>query len=180
MSDPYIISGSDTHLSNYSSGGSWKSGCVAEGVFIRMADGDEIPVEEIKVGDSLMGLDSGPCKVTSIIVFNGPLFNVKTQSGLSVRCSATHAFRLLNGIVQVSESLGETILSDYGWTKVLSVVPVGIGRTYNVITDGSRTFFADGIVGYGASAVEEVEYLAKAKSLAASAASNQAAQAGEI
>jgi len=69
-------------------------GCLGENTKVRMFNGSVKNVQDIVVGDKLMGPDS---KVRNVInTFNavGPLYNISTRYGESFQATDTHILRL--------------------------------------------------------------------------------------
>jgi hypothetical protein len=87
-------------------------GCHAKGTRILMYDGSVKNVEDVAVGELLMGNDSTPRKVLSLIRGNEKMYRVKYHFGdyydvneshiLSLRCDQTHSNQNLGDIVNIS------------------------------------------------------------------------------
>lgn len=69
-------------------------GCLGEDVKVRMFDGSVKCVQNICVGDKLMGPDSKERNVLSIFNSNAPLYNISTRYGESFQATDTHLLRL--------------------------------------------------------------------------------------
>lgn len=82
-------------------------GCHAVGTPILLHNGDTAPVEQIRVGDRLMGDDSTPRTVLSLCRGREQMYRIKYKNGefydvneshiLSLRCTATHARKYTKG-----------------------------------------------------------------------------------
>jgi len=124
--------------------------CPAEGTLYLMADGSEKRVEELKVGDKLMGIDDEPQTIEEIQSAVFPIIRVRTKNFFCTRTSATHAFALpRGGFTVAARSLGKIILTQAGPSEVVAVEPAGREMVYNVITDGSHSYRADGVWSLG-------------------------------
>ena len=75
-------------------------GCHGKGSLIRMADGSTKKVENIKVGDYLMGVDKTPRKVLMLAHGTEELWNIKPKHGDSFVVNRSHKMRLFdeNGV----------------------------------------------------------------------------------
>lgn len=75
-------------------------GCHGKGSLIRMADGSTKKVEDIKVGDYLMGADKKPRKVLMLAHGTEELWNIKPEYGESFIVNRSHKMRLFdkNGV----------------------------------------------------------------------------------
>lgn len=72
------------------------TGCHPEGTQIRMFDGSLKSVEDIEVNDELMGPDSKPRRVQSLIKGEGPIYRVKPVSGDEFYVNDDHVLSLEN------------------------------------------------------------------------------------
>jgi hypothetical protein len=126
--------------------------CPVAGSLFLMSDGTEKPVETLIVGEQLMGLDGEPQTIEEIQSAAVPIVCVKTENGHTARNSVIHAFAVpVGGFVVAAKSLGKTILTAEGPSKVVSVSREPEQRAYNVVTDGSHTYRADGVWALGQS-----------------------------
>jgi hypothetical protein len=124
--------------------------CPAKGSMYRMADGDRLPVDLLVVGDRIVGIDGEAQTILEIQVFEVPLLKVELADGRVLRNSYSHEFILpFGGFTVASHSIGKTIKTEDGASKVVSIRPDGVGFVYNVITDGSHTYSADGVWALG-------------------------------
>lgn len=64
--------------------------CLKFGTAVLKFDGSIVPVEQIVVGDLLMGPDSKPRKVLSTVVGTGPLYKINPIKGSSWICNDAH------------------------------------------------------------------------------------------
>lgn len=129
--------------------------CPAEGSLYLMADGTEKKVEELAAGDMLRGIDGEPELIEEIQSGLTPILRVETDDGFVSRSSRTHAFaQPIGGFVVAMHSMGKTILTSTGRARVIKVEYTGEGTVYNVITDGSHTYRADGIWALGVGEAE--------------------------
>jgi hypothetical protein len=129
--------------------------CPARGSLYLMADTTQVRVEDLKVGDQILGIDLEPQTIEEIQVAVSPVLKVRTEDGHVVRNSRVHAFALpLGGFTVAINSLGKTIRTAHGKSKVVSVEWDGSDEVYNVITDGSHTYRADGVWALGVGEAE--------------------------
>jgi hypothetical protein len=131
--------------------------CPAKGSLYLLPGGREVPVETLKVGDLIVGIDDDPQTIEEIQVGVTPILRIETEDGFVARNSRTHAYALpVGGFVVAIHALGKTILTAKGRSKVVSVTPDGEELAYNVITDGSHTYRADGIWALGVGEAERM------------------------
>ncbi len=124
--------------------------CPAEGSPYLMADGTEKPVEDLEVGELLAGIDDEPQTIEEIQSQYTNIIEVTTENGFVTRNSPVHAFALPKGGFVVSiRSLGKTILTQTGPSKVTKIEPAGKAWVFNVITNGSHTYRASGVWSLG-------------------------------
>lgn len=124
--------------------------CPAEGSPYLMADGSEKPVENLEVGELIAGVDDEPQTIEEIQSQYTNIIEVTTENGFVTRNSPVHAFALPKGGFVVSiRSLGKTILTQTGPSKVTKIEPAGQAWVFNVITNGSHTYRASGVWSLG-------------------------------
>jgi Hom_end-associated Hint len=124
--------------------------CPAFGSLILMADGTEKAVELLVIGDQIMGIDDEPCTVEDLPSDRTATIRVTFDDGHVTRNSPTHAFALPRGGFTVSaKSLGRQILTDKGASYVTNIERAGTALVFNIITDGSHTYRADGVWALG-------------------------------
>lgn len=131
--------------------------CPAEGSEYLMADGTGKLVETLRVGDEIAGIDDEPQTIEEIQSAITPIIRVETEDGFVSRSSRVHAFALPHGgFVVAIHALGKKIRTKIGTSRVISVTLDGVARVFNVITDGSHTYRADGIWALGVGEAERV------------------------
>jgi hypothetical protein len=131
--------------------------CPANGSLYLLPDGTEVPVETLRVGELLEGIDTEPQTIEDIQSAVMPILRVETDDGFVGRNSHTHAYALpVGGFVEAIHALGKTILTAKGRSKVISVTTDGEDTVFNVITNGSHTYRADGIWALGMGEAERV------------------------
>jgi hypothetical protein len=129
--------------------------CPAEGSKYLMADYMELPVETLNVGDRILGIDGLPETILEIQSSLMPIVRVETEDGHVSRSSRVHAFALPHGgFVVATDSMSKTIRTSLGKSKVINIKFDGMARVFNVITDGSHTYRADGIWALGVGEAE--------------------------
>jgi hypothetical protein len=129
--------------------------CPAEGSPYLMADGTEKPVEALEIGDLIAGIEGEPQTIEEIQSQYTNIIEVTTENGFVTRNSPVHAFALPKGGFAVSiRSLGKTILTQTGPSKVTKIVPAGQAWVFNIITNGSHTYRASGVWSLGVGEAE--------------------------
>lgn len=124
--------------------------CPAEGSLYLMADGTELPVENLKVGERIAGIDDEAQEIEEIQSGLAQIVRVVTENGCVARNSLTHAYALpRGGFTVAAKALGKIILTALGASKIVRVELDGVGRVFNVITNGSHTYRADGVWALG-------------------------------
>ena len=68
--------------------------CLGRGVPVLRFDGSIVPVEDVRVGDMLMGPDSKPRRVLSLARGNGPMFRIVPIKGDPWTCNWCHILTL--------------------------------------------------------------------------------------
>jgi hypothetical protein len=131
--------------------------CPAEGSLYLLPDGREVAVETLQVGELLEGIDGEPQLIEEIQRGVTPILRIETEDGFVARNSRVHAYALpAGGFVVALHALGKVILTAKGRSRVISVTHDGEGIVYNVITNGSHTYRADGIWALGVGEAERV------------------------
>jgi hypothetical protein len=129
--------------------------CPAKGSLYLMADGTEKLVEALQVGEQLQGIDGEAQTIEEIQTAKTPVLRIETEDGFVTRNSRVHAFALpAGGFVVAMYALGKTIRTAKGVSKVISVKWNGDDEVFNVITDGSHTYRADGVWALGVGEAE--------------------------
>lgn len=129
--------------------------CPARGTLYLMANGSLRAVETLAVGDALEGIDSESQTIEEIQHGLQPVLSIRTEDGYWVRCSRTHAFALpVGGFTVAAKCIGKTIVTAAGAAKVVSVEPDGVAQVFNIITDGSHTYRANGLWSLGVGEAE--------------------------
>jgi hypothetical protein len=129
--------------------------CPVEGTLYLMADGFEKLVERLIVGDRIMGVDGEAQTIEEIQIGLCHAIQVSTENGYVVRNSPTHAFVLpAGGFTVAARSMGKTISTADGPSKVVGIESIGTAKVFNVITDGSHSYRADGVWALGVGEAE--------------------------
>lgn len=89
--------------------------CFGKGTGILMFDGSVKQVEEIKVGDLVMGDDSTPRRVLTAGSGNGPLYRVEQDSGDDFVCNDAHVMCVKNLRGEVKEITAEEYSGKVPW-----------------------------------------------------------------
>jgi hypothetical protein len=129
--------------------------CPVEGSMYLMADNTKRPVETLEVGELIAGIDGEPQVIEEIQSGIAETVLVTTVSGHAVRTSLTHAYALpKGGFVVAAKSLGKTIYTEEGPSKIVKVEPAGKAWVFNIITNGSHTYRVDGVWSLGVGEAE--------------------------
>lgn len=125
--------------------------CPAKGTMILMADGSEKLIEEIRVGDEIRGVDGMGQTVQRVESAVVPIVRVVTKDEDAMRCSWSHTFvRVGGGFTVARDAAGTQILFREKPTRVMRVDPqVGRSEVFNLFTDGSHTYCANGFWSMG-------------------------------
>ena len=124
--------------------------CPAKGSLYLLPGGSEVPVETLKVGDLIAGIDDEPQIIERIISAIVPVVSTTTENGYSIRTSESHAFALpCGGFTEAARCIGKMILSEAGPSRVVRVEPDGVDEVFNIITNGSHTYCAAGLWSLG-------------------------------
>lgn len=134
--------------------------CPCRGTLILMSDGSEKPIEMVRPGDQVLGVDGDICTVESVQRYLEESIRVETDNGHSIFNSLSHTFIDDNGSFAVSfESLGRMVMTALGSSEVIVVEPRGVKQVFSILTDGSHTYRADGIWALGVRDVVSDAYL---------------------
>lgn len=80
--------------------------CLGKGTLIRMFDGSQKPIEQIKVGELVMGDDNTPRKVLNTNTGFEEMFEITLQDGSRFICNKSHILVLRNTEYEQSEKKG--------------------------------------------------------------------------
>jgi hypothetical protein len=146
--------------------------CFVAGTMIAMADGSDKQIEQVKIGDIVIGMDGAHNTVTGIEVpplgerklyaFNGGNFFVTEEHPFRLTSnrwasiqpeSTLHEqpqFEVDNGKLKSLE-IGDEIVMQNGKTMVIKTIESRGRNTqtmpvYNLLLDGNDTYFADGFL----------------------------------
>jgi hypothetical protein len=141
-----LISGADSVGTAY---------CPARGSMILMADGTQQAIETLTIGSVIEGIDGEPQVVEEIQSARSIVLKTEISGGFVVRTSPVHAWALpKGGFTVATRANGKVILTKNGAATVLRVTPDGMDAVYNVITDGSHTYRANGAWSLGVGEAE--------------------------
>lgn len=93
--------------------------CLAAGTKVLLFNGETSNVEDVKVGDLLMGPDSKPRKVLSICTGTDNMFEIKPDKGRSFVCNSPHVLTL-KGIKPYITENNKVIMTIKGIIKEVS------------------------------------------------------------
>ncbi len=161
---------------NCPSGGS----CFTEGTLVTLADGTSKPIEEIMVGDMVLGYDVDKKKFVSeeVLELESPMregyYILSLEDGTQLNVTNEHPIYARNDgsegwaslfpdktyedakmIVRELKLGDEVFKGDNGWVKIVNVSYVDKPiRTYNLKrVSGSNTFFAGGVLVHNKSVI---------------------------
>ncbi len=124
--------------------------CPARGTCYLLPSGEQKKVEHLEIGDLLAGIDGEDQLVEEIQSARNPVLRTETENGFAIRTSPVHAFALpVGGFTVAARCIGKTILTAGGPSRVVSVEADGVDEVFNVITDGSHTYRANGLWSLG-------------------------------
>jgi hypothetical protein len=124
--------------------------CPARGTCYLLPSGEQKKVEHLEIGDLLAGIDGEDQLVEEIQSARNPVLRTETENGFAIRTSPVHAFALpVGGFTIAARCIGKTILTAGGPSRVVSVEADGVDEVFNVITDGSHTYRANGLWSLG-------------------------------
>jgi hypothetical protein len=119
--------------------------CPVQGSLILLQDGSEIPVENLKAGDELRGIDGKPCPVNSSKAVAAQAIELRGSRGLA-RVSSDHTFMLAEGGYEFStNSNGKRLLYGDGDSVIIAnSLDIGMQTVYVLDIGGSHTYRTDG------------------------------------
>lgn len=88
--------------------------CLGRGTLVLMYDGRQVAVEDVRIGDVLMGPDSRPRKVLALGSGRGPLYRIEPKRGEPWVCNDAHILtlrRVYDGKTTIEDVPLETYLS---------------------------------------------------------------------
>lgn len=123
--------------------------CPCAGSLIRMADGSDKRVEDLREGDYLwpLSFSAPPNQVLDTPQPQSAHCGViATEGGRRHRGSETHTIALaIGGYAYLPELAGKTVLAELGTETVLAVEDIGEQIVYPLRLNGSHMYMADGI-----------------------------------
>lgn len=138
----------------------WRNACLAEGTRVTKADGSQVPVEQVKVGDKLLANGQGQALTVTTVSRGGerkPVLKLRDALGGEVMVTQTHPMvTATRGVVQAGElKVGDSLLTRHGAAKLVGVERVPFsGEVFNfalgtpeelaVAAPGSNTLYANG------------------------------------
>jgi len=112
-------------------------------------------VETLVPGDRIRGIDGEAQTIEEIQSAITEILRIETDDGFVARNSRVHAFALpFGGFTVAATCLGKRIVTAAGVGRVIRVAPDGVCTVFNVITDGSHTYRADGVWALGVGEAE--------------------------
>jgi hypothetical protein len=159
--------------------------CLGEGTLVKMHNGNRKVVENIKVGDKLMGDDPTPRNVLSICSGTDQMYAIHQSNGMSYTVNQAHILVLQNmktlGIIEKSvkeiidgETSTEFQFQNFRGYKInttnfsitetsnLGIEPKGEGKYYGFQIDGNGRFLlGDNTVTHNTTLIENLCYYHK-------------------
>jgi hypothetical protein len=115
----------------------WRNACLAEGTRVTKADGSQVPVEQVKVGDKLLSNGKGLALTVTTVSRGGeskPIVKLRDEKGGEVMVTQTHPMlTATRGVVQAGElKVGDALLTRTGSAKLVGVERMAYaGQVYN-------------------------------------------------
>lgn len=122
--------------------------CPCEGSMIRMSDGTEKPVEQLRAGDYVWtGMMSPPNQIlTTPTPIQAESWVIETEAGRKHKGSTTHTLGLATGgYGYMPELRGKVVIGDLGSDMVKEALPIGKATVYPLQVGGCHSYFADGL-----------------------------------
>lgn len=137
---PAIAQGAGTAIAGF---------CPCAGSMIRMADGTDKPIEEVRKGDYVWALSTSappnPVLETPLSTM-ARSFAISTEGGRKHRGSETHTVALaIGGYGFMPELAGQVVMAESDTDMVTAVEDIGAQVVYPLKLGGSHIYMADGI-----------------------------------
>ncbi|MBI1327110.1 MAG: prepilin-type N-terminal cleavage/methylation domain-containing protein [Alphaproteobacteria bacterium] len=139
---------------NYCDGGGGGGGCFAAGTMIKLADGSDKPIEQIKEGDAVLSFDMNDPQ--GALVANKVAATVSFEDKHVIRINdiftvtADHKFPLpgkMNAIEAGDLKVGDTLIAEDGSlleVKTIETLP-DTQRVYNFEVENNHNYIANGV-----------------------------------
>jgi len=131
---------------------------LAQGTLITITDGKKVPVQNLKIGDQMLGYDPGTgvysisiVKATKTVITNNILI-INTERGMPLRTDSSPTeilwAKLKNGtslwlpVTQLTPD--DSLFTNGGWIKVTSLQPITTGRHVMYDITATIPYFANG------------------------------------
>jgi V-type H+-transporting ATPase subunit A len=118
-------------------------GCFAPETGVRMADGSERRIDQVRVGECVLGRDSTPRRVAKLLAGEQPMWHISAGHGLKYTCNAAHELVLSTArSAQISRGAQDgggyqVLYTDLGRVKGIEMVVLRT-RTFADRTSSSR------------------------------------------
>ncbi|MEM6602949.1 MAG: Hint domain-containing protein [Pseudomonadota bacterium] len=142
-----------------------REGCLKEGTLVKMYDGSDKPIEELKLGDYVLG-NHGPAKILAKSRFAQEEDHMYSINGGEAFFTIEHPILTVNGWKSINPAITSTQNSD---TKIIGILSIGDeiiksdrsivkvtsitkevmkngANAYNLSVEGDGSFFANGFV----------------------------------
>lgn len=142
-------------------------GCHAPGTLIRMADGTALAVEDIAVGDAVMGSDGRARKVLELAAGTEAMYRITPTEGTPFLVNRSHKLRLLarDGLCSTVmlrdylyeiEGVGGSLIRN-GAATTFQVRSEGVGPYHGFVLDGDHLYLdAQGFEHHNTVSMEEL------------------------
>lgn len=123
-------------------------GCIAAGTPVKMDDGSEKKIEEIRPGDRVLTTDGGTAKVRDVVTGREDLlFRLKTQSGHSLLMTGSHPVKTGRGWVRADAlTAADVITTEAGDSHVCELYSEENPTiVYNLALEPSAAIYCGGI-----------------------------------
>ena len=125
-------------------------GCLAEGTDVTMSDGSNRKIEELNIGDEVIGGDGVAAKIKNIVTgTEDTIYQLVLESGENVLATYEHPFMTSEGMKLVSELTSHTEIKTVSgnFSKAVSCYPITFGKqVYSIELENGDSFIANGIV----------------------------------
>ncbi len=125
-------------------------GCIAEGSKVRMADGSEKQIEEIKVGEKVLTAEGNTAVVMDVLEGTEKYMHLfQVQNGCLIMVSAQHPLMTQEGWKAACDITKEDslLLENHTLSKIVTKEEIAYyGKVYNLVLDGAEDFIAEGLV----------------------------------
>lgn len=167
-----------THANLNSDGIKVPAKCFAKGTLIRMSDGSTRPIEELKVGDTVLGTNGKAVEIESVHSGIDNLFKVEQANGIDYIVNSEHILVTESGEVPTKEAVGKKLKgvkskAIYNNSKIRLPYFIGLWLGDGAKSSTSVTTMDDEVISY-------LKQLAKEEGLRFSTYKKESSKAYEV